>query len=244
MDGRNFIRYSRHLLLADVGEEGQQKLLESRVLVVGLGGLGCPAAAYLAGAGVGRLVLCDPDTVELSNLQRQLLYRETDIGRAKADCALEALRALNAGIDIRASKKAVSKMLWQDGGYDLVLDCTDDLATRHWLNRQCRDTGTTLISAAAIGWEGQLMYFDFQSNVSPCLACALPEGLPPPLETCANTGVIGPVLGVMGSMQAIAAIRALLGELPPHGKMQRYDARRDVWLSLSIAPRTGCDVCG
>jgi len=244
LSGRDFIRYSRHLLLADVGEDGQEKLLASRVLIVGMGGLGCPVALYLAGAGVGRLVLCDPDQVELSNLQRQMLYRESDLGKLKAECAREALLALNSGVDVRAWPQAVSEELWRDGGYDLVLDCTDSLPARHWLNRQCRELGTPLVSAAAIGWEGQFACFDFRVRRSPCLACALPEDLPPPVETCANSGVIGPVLGTMGSMQAAAAIGALLGRALDHGKMQRYDARSGAWLSLRIATRAGCEVCG
>ena len=244
LDGRDFIRYSRHLLLADVGEDGQQKLLRGRALIVGLGGLGCPVALYLAAAGVGHLSLCDHDNVELSNLQRQILYREADCGRGKVECAREALLALNPRLDIVAHHKAADDSLWEDGGFDVALDCTDNLAPRHWLNRKCLETATPLISAAALGWEGQLAYFDFRKHQAPCLACALPEGSPAPVATCANSGVIGPVLGVMGSLQAVAAIRALLGKALNHGRMQRYDAARDQWMHLDIARRPDCEVCG
>lgn len=243
LSGRDFIRYSRHLLMADVGEAGQEQLLRARVLIVGLGGLGCPVALYLAAAGIGHLGLCDGDVVELTNLQRQILYNEADCGKAKVICAREHLLALNPGLDIEAFKQQVDHNLWGSIDYDLVVDCTDNLDARHWLNRQCLQTRTPLISAAAMGWEGQLVSLDFRGARSPCLACAIPEGSPAPVATCANSGVIGPVLGTMGSLQATAVIKALLGKPINHGRMQRYDARTDQWLGFNIAVNSRCRVC-
>lgn len=245
LSGRDFLRYSRNLLLADVGEAGQEKLLNSRVLVVGLGGLGCPVALYLAAAGVGQLSLCDADVVELTNLQRQILYREADCGRAKVESARDALLALNPNIDIRTFPQKVDTTVWGDGdrSYHLVLDCTDNIAARHWLNRRCYSLGVPLISAAALGWEGQLVTLDFARHRSPCLACALPEGQVEPLANCANTGIIGPVLGAMGSLQALAAIKYLLGFPVDHAVMQRHDGRRDQWLSLALGDNPDCPVC-
>lgn len=243
LSGRDFIRYSRHLLMADVGEAGQHKLLNGRALIVGLGGLGCPVALYLAAAGVGHLSLCDPDRVELTNLQRQVLYKEADCGKAKVDSARGALLALNPALDIVALQQPVAELAWPEQGYDVVLDCTDNLKARHCLNRHCLQARTPLISAAAMGWEGQLTSFDFSAGCGPCLACAIPEGSPEPIATCSNTGVIGPVLGAMGSLQAIAAIKVLLGQPVNYGVLQRYDAKRDQWLSLNIASNPGCAVC-
>lgn len=250
LSGRDFIRYSRHLLMADVGEEGQERLLQSRVLIVGLGGLGCPAALYLAAAGIGHLTLCDPDVVELTNLQRQILYKETDCGKPKVECAQSALAALNPGVTVIARQHKADETLWRGSvrnspaGFDLVLDCTDNMAARHFLNRQCLATKTPLVSASAMGWEGQIVTFDFARQHSGCLACAIPEGSPEPTATCANSGVIGPVLGAMGSMQAIAAIKVLLGQPIAHGQLQRFDGKRSTWFTLNISPNPACGVCG
>ena len=245
LSGQDFIRYSRHLLMADVGEEGQEALLDSRVLVVGAGGLGCPVSLYLAAAGVGRLTLCDPDEVELTNLQRQVLYGTYDCGRPKVVAAREALERLNPGVVIEEVQRGVDEAIWQGDPdrFDVVVDCTDNLAARHWLNRQCLDTVTPLISASAMGWEGMLMQFDFVNCPSICLACAIPEGSPEPVANCSNSGVIGPVLGTMGSMQAIAVIKTLLGQPMPHGQVQRFDARAGQWLTLSISRHPDCPVC-
>jgi len=243
LSGRDFIRYSRHLLMADVGEAGQEQLLRARVLIVGLGGLGCPVALYLAAAGIGHLSLCDGDVVELTNLQRQILYSEADCGKAKVICAREHLLALNSKLDIEVFPHNINHSLWQSRSYDVVVDCTDNLDARHWLNRQCLQIRTPLISAAAMGWEGQLVSLDFRTVRSPCLACAIPEGSPAPVATCTNSGVIGPVLGTMGSLQATAVIKALLGKSIRHGRMQRYDARTDQWLGFNIAVNSGCGVC-
>ncbi|MDY0070808.1 MAG: HesA/MoeB/ThiF family protein [Porticoccaceae bacterium] len=249
LDRDAFLRYSRHLLLADVGEAGQERLSGSRVLIVGLGGLGCPVALYLAAAGVGRLGLCDPDRVDLTNLQRQVLYRTGDCGESKVDVALRELKALNPSIELAGFPCPVDDRVLPPGGdgYDLVVDCTDNLAARHWLNRRCRQLAIPLVSGAAMGWEGQLVTLDFSRQQRPCLACAMPEDSAEPVANCGNSGVIGPLLGAMGSLQAISALRLLLGtvagEALAGSRLKRFDARRDQWSSFALQPRPGCPVC-
>jgi Dinucleotide-utilizing enzymes involved in molybdopterin and thiamine biosynthesis family 2 len=241
LSGKDFIRYSRQIMLPEVGEEGQQKLLSSRVLIVGLGGLGSPVSLYLAAAGVGHLILCDQDVVDVSNLQRQVVYKEADCGKPKVSSARNALMAINPSLNIEAVQAKVEDAAG-DFDVDLVIDCTDNYAARHWMNRHCRVNHLPFISGAALGWEGQMMTFDFRQQQSPCLACALPENAPEPAATCATVGVVGPVLGLVGSLQATAAIRTLLGSPLKHGQMQRYDAARGQWLSLQVAPNPAC-VC-
>lgn len=237
------IRYSRHLLLDDIGESGQLKLKQARVLVVGLGGLGCPVALYLAAAGVGRLTLCDPDIVDKSNLQRQVLYRDADVGQLKVVCAERQLLALNPLVEIDIQPERVSPEHLQES-FDAVLDCTDNFVARQLLNQICRKRKTPLISAAALGWEGQLIAFDFSREASPCLACFIPPDADEPVLNCATAGVIGPVLGAMGSLQAITAIRILLGQFDAHGELHRFDGKSGSWLQLQVTADPGCTVCG
>jgi len=242
LNHEQFMRYSRHLLMDDIGELGQQKLSEARVLIVGLGGLGCPVALYLAAAGVGQLTLCDPDRVELSNLQRQILYRESDCDEYKVVCAERELRALNPHIRVNSYADEISDVLMD--GYDIVVDCTDNLAARQLMNARCVADKIGFVSASALGWEGQLIAFDFAANASLCLNCLIDENSPEPMQNCSNAGVVGPVLGAMGSLQATTVIRMLLGFFQQHGEMQRYDGKRGRWLALAASARRDCAVCG
>ena len=243
LNDQQFMRYSRHLLMDDIGEEGQLTLLNAHVLIVGLGGLGCPLSLYLAAAGIGSLSLCDPDSVELSNLQRQVLYTPEDCGDFKVDCAKRALQGLNPEIEITAISAEVSAEILTHG-YDLVVDCTDNLAARHLMNRHCVAKKLGFVSASAIGWEGQLVAFDFRHNHSLCLNCIIDQDSPEPMMNCANSGVVGPVLGTMGSLQATTVMRMLLGYFAQHGQMQRYDGKAGRWLSLNAQAKAGCVVCG
>jgi molybdopterin/thiamine biosynthesis adenylyltransferase len=237
-----FMRYSRHLLMEDIGEAGQQKLLNARVLIVGLGGLGCPLALYLAAAGVGELGLCDPDTVELSNLQRQILYKEADCGELKVNCARRELSALNPHLNISIYADKVSDQLLGKN-YPIVVDCTDNLAARQLMNKHCFEQKNAFVSASALGWEGQLVAFDFAHNPSLCLNCIIDREASEPLLNCSNAGVVGPVLGAMGSLQATTVIRLLLGFFQQHGEMQRYDGKSGRWLNLRAAAKPRCEVC-
>ena len=243
LNDQQFMRYSRHLLMDDIGEEGQLTLLNAQVLIVGLGGLGCPVSLYLAAAGIGSIALCDPDRVELSNLQRQVLYKPDDCGDFKVDCAKRALQGLNPEIEITAISAEVSAEILA-GDYDLVVDCTDNLAARHVMNRHCVAKKLGFVSASAIGWEGQLVAFDFGHNPSLCLNCIIDQDSPEPMMNCGNSGVVGPVLGTMVSLQATTVIRMLLGFFAQHGEMQRYDGKAGRWLSLNAQAKVGCLVCG
>lgn len=237
-----FMRYSRHLLMDDIGEVGQAKLINARVLIVGLGGLGCPVALYLAAAGIGELSLCDPDIVEISNLQRQILYRESDCGELKVDCAKRELLALNPDLQISCHAAKVSAELILDN-VDIVVDCTDNLAARQLINKHCFAQKKSFVSASALGWEGQLVAFDFAHNPSLCLNCIIDKDSPEPLLNCSNSGVVGPVLGAMGSLQATTVIRMLLGFFQQHGEMQRYDGKSGLWLNLRASAKPDCNIC-
>lgn len=240
---QQFMRYSRHLLMDDIGEAGQKKLINARVLIVGLGGLGCPVALYLAAAGVGQLALCDPDVVELSNLQRQILYTETDCGDTKVSCAKRALTALNPDLKMSVYEAEVSPELLLNN-YDIVVDCTDKLMARQLMNRHCYQQKKAFVSASAMGWDGQLVAFDFGHNSSLCFNCIIDKDSPEPLLNCSNSGVVGPVLGAMGSLQATTVIRMVLGFFQQHGEMQRYDGKSGRWLNLRALAKPHCDVCG
>jgi molybdopterin/thiamine biosynthesis adenylyltransferase len=237
------MRYSRHLLMSDIGESGQQKLSQARVLIVGMGGLGCPVSLYLTGAGIGSISICDPDRVDKTNLQRQILYETADCGNLKVACAKDRLEALNPNVVIDTFPCQVDDKILA-GNYDVVIDCTDNLDARQLINQICYDEGVPFVSAAAIGWEGQLLIFDFAHCRSLCFNCIINHSSAEPMMNCANSGVVGPVLGVMGSMQAIAVMRTLLGFSLQHGEVQRYDGKRGQWFSLQGSQDKECSVCG
>ena len=238
----DFMRYSRHLLMSDIGESGQQKLSQARVLIVGMGGLGCPVSLYLAAAGVGSISICDPDRVDKTNLQRQILYETADCGNLKVACAKDRLQALNPSVVIDTFPCSVDRKILA-GNYDVVIDCTDNLAARQLINRVCYAEGVPFVSAAAIGWEGQLVMFDFAHCRGLCFNCIINHSSAEPMMNCANSGVVGPVLGVMGSMQAITVMRTLLGVALQHGEVQRYDGKRGQWCSLQGSQDKECSVC-
>ncbi len=247
LSGKQFQRYSRQLMLEDVGESGQEKLSQASILIVGLGGLGSPAAMYLAAAGVGRLLLADPDRLDLTNLQRQVLYQTADIGGGKAALAATALAALNPEIRLEAIDSAMDRETLDQHlpGVDLVLDCTDNGQSRQDINRACFAHRLPLLSAAALGWEGQLAGFDFRAGAGPCYSCLIAEGSPEPVASCATTGVIGPVLGIMGSMQAVEAVRLLVsGSCSVFGQLRRYDGKRGSWFRVGLVRQPSCPVCG
>lgn len=238
-----FMRYSRHLLMDDIGEQGQEKLLNAHVLIVGMGGLGCPVSLYLAAAGIGQLSICDGDTVDQTNLQRQVLYTPEDCGKPKVECAQKRLNALNLETQINVyTDKVTSQILAHN--YTLVVDCTDNLAARQQLNAHCHQQKIPFVSASALGWEGQLVAFDFGHNTSLCLNCIIDKDSPEPMMNCGNSGVVGPVLGAMGSLQATTVIRILLGYFQQHGQIQRYDGKNGQWLTLGAEANQQCVICG
>ena len=240
-------RYSRHLLLKDIGEQGQEKLKQATVLIIGLGGLGCPAALYLAAAGIGKLILVDGDTVETSNLQRQIMYKANHVGQGKSASAEKSLYGLNSLVDVQAINQDVnaSNITALVAKADVVLDCTDNFATRHLINQSCFTQGKTLISGAAIRGEGQFMVFDFANDKScPCYNCVFPQSAAEPTLNCQNSGVFGPVLGIIGSMQALETIKWLIGkELTSAGKLKIFDGLTLQWMEFAMTQNPQCEVC-
>ena len=235
-------RYARHLVLREVGGPGQQKLKQASVLLVGAGGLGAPAALYLAAAGVGTVMLADPDTVDRSNLQRQVIYTEADIGQPKADAAADRLAALNPHIFVAGYQG------WFDSGtadelvsgVDLVLDGTDDFATRFEVNAACVRHGKPLVSGAIGRWTGQIGVFAGQ----PCYRCLVPE-IPPDAETCVAVGVVGALAGVVGSMMALEAVKLIVGAGEPlTGRLLIYDGLAGETRTVRVGDDPECPVCG
>jgi molybdopterin/thiamine biosynthesis adenylyltransferase len=240
------LRYSRHLLLEDVGESGQSALKSAKVLIIGLGGLGSPAALYLAAAGVGTLVIADFDHLEVSNLQRQIAYQSTEIGAAKVTLMKQRLEALNPEVRVRGinTQMSESQLSMELILADLVLDCTDNMASRQMINNACVQAKKPLMVGAAIRFEGQLMFFDHSKADSACYHCLFPNSDEPALN-CSNAGVLGPVVGTIGTLQALEALKYLLG-LPSgiNNKLKLFDAKTLDWQTFVINKDPKCNVCG
>ncbi len=245
MNDQQLLRYSRHILVDEIGVEGQEKLLAARVLIIGAGGLGSPAALYLASAGIGTLSIADGDTVELSNLQRQILHSDARIGESKTQSAQQALAITNPDCIVRALPRLEGQALLDAvTNADVVLDCTDNFATRYALNRACITLKKPLISGAAIKLTGQLFVVDPRVTDAPCYACLYPEeGVDEDLR-CATTGILAPVTGVIGCMQAVEAIKLITGfGQAATGRLQRYDALTGTWRSGRVLRDKACPVC-
>lgn len=247
MDDTQLLRYSRQIMLNAVDIEGQQNLLAATVLIIGMGGLGCPAAMYLAASGVGTLRLADFDRVELSNLQRQVAHSENTIGELKVDSAAVLLRSLNSSINIETIPAALSGdgLLAAVAAADVVLDCSDNFSTRMAVNKACVQSRTPLVSGAAIRLEGQLAVFDSRHSDSPCYACLydLDENSSENL-TCSESGVLAPLVGVIGAMQALEAVKILANfKTPSHGKLLLLDAATLNWRQLNLQKEASCKVC-
>ncbi len=230
-------RYSRQIVLREVGVNGQQILRDSSALVLGLGGLGSVAGTYLAGAGIGRLLLCDRDRVDSSNLHRQILYTQADVGRLKTEAAQERLAALNP--DVKLETLAPDTVDAAVKSADVVLDCTDNFPSRFMLNELCMKARKPLVSGAAIRFEGQLAVFDLRKPDSPCYACLYPNA-GETQETCEEAGILGPVAGVIGSAQALAALQLLLGIHDNSGKLRLWNAQTMEWKSLNLKRDPQC----
>ncbi|MBT9473938.1 MAG: HesA/MoeB/ThiF family protein [Pseudomonadota bacterium] len=235
-------RYARQLVLREVGGQGQQRLKAASVLIVGAGGLGAPAALYLAAAGIGRIVLVDPDVVDTSNLQRQIIFRNTDVGTRKVEAAAAHLRALNPHVHVDCTPVHLESC--NAGplvkGVDLVLDGTDDFATRFAVNAACVAHERTLVSGAIGRWTGQVGVF----RGKPCYRCLVPE-IPPDAETCSTVGVVGAIAGVIGSMMALEAIKLIAGAGEPlAGRLLIYDALAAETRTVRIGADPECEVCG
>jgi adenylyltransferase/sulfurtransferase len=244
MDEGQRLRYSRQIMLEGFGEEAQQRLLGARVLIAGLGGLGSPVAMYLAAAGVGQLLLADFDAVDLSNLQRQLLHGDADVGRTKVDSAIDTLRALSPTTRLEPIKGSLTRERLTDlaGRVDLIADCSDNFQTRFAINAACFGAGIPLVSGAAIRGEGQVTAFTGRPG-GPCYACLFP-GSDEQHETCERAGVLSPLVGIIGSIQATEAIKILakVGD-PLFGRLLLLDAWRMEWRSVRLPADPACAVC-
>ena len=246
MDDSQLLRYSRHLLLDEIGMFGQARLAAASVLIVGAGGLGSPAALYLAAAGVGHIVLCDDDEVDLTNLQRQIAHDLDNLGRNKAESAARRMRAMNPDICVepRAERLAGEALAAQVAQADLVLDCSDNFATRHAVNRACVVHRKPLVSGAAVRFDGQVSVFDLRQPEAPCYACLFPEDADEGEMRCAEFGVFAPLVGVVGAMQAAEALKLLIGiGTSLNGRLALYSAREAEWRTIRLKRDPACPAC-
>lgn len=241
-------RYARHLVLRQVGGVGQARIRAARVLVIGAGGLGSPAALYLAAAGVGTIGLVDDDTVSLSNLQRQILFREPDIGRRKVDAGAQALTALNPGVvvethPVRLTPANAAALI---GAYDIIADGSDNFETRFLINDTAFALGKTLVSAAVTEFEGQLATYKAHDGVSPCYRCLFPAPPPPgTVGNCSETGVLGAAAGVMGSLQALEVLKEITGiGTGLAGRLMIYEALTARARTVAVPRDPACALCG
>ena len=246
MNDQQLLRYSRHILLDEIGIEGQTRINAAHVLIVGAGGLGSPAALYLASAGVGRITLADDDVVELTNLQRQIMHTNARIGVAKVESARDALQAINPDITIVALRERLdgTRLSQLVGESSVVLDCSDNFATRHAINLACVTHRVPLVSGAAIAFDGQITVFDSSRADSPCYACLFPPGQAVEETRCATMGVFAPLVGIIGSMQAAEALKCIAGVGQTLiGVLQMLDARSMAWTRIGVRRDAACPVC-
>lgn len=247
MNDEQLQRYSRHILLDEIGIDGQEKLLAAHALVIGAGGLGSPVALYLASAGIGRITLIDHDEVDLTNLQRQIVHTTARVGQAKVESAKQALQQINPEVKVvalceRADEARVQSLA---SSASVVLDCTDNFATRHAINRACVAAGVPLVSGAAIRMYGQVAVFDSRSGKTACYACLFPPDQQFEEVACSTMGVFAPLVGIIGTMQAAEALKLVagIGESLAD-RLLLLDARAMEWTSIRTTRSNDCTVCG
>ena len=247
MDDAQLLRYSRHILLNEIGIEGQERIMQGRALVIGVGGLGSPASLYLATAGIGHLTLVDHDTVDLTNLQRQIAHTEARVGQPKVKSARQALLAINPKLKITvlAERAEAARLNVLVADADVVLDCSDNFATRQALNAACVRHEVPLVSGAAVRFDGQLAVYDPKNPLSPCYACVFPPDAIFEETRCATMGVFAPLVGIIGSMQAAEALKLLSGSgQPAIGRLLMLDGRDMTWNDIRLPRNPDCPVCG
>lgn len=246
MNDQQLLRYSRHILLDEIGIDGQARILAARVLVIGAGGLGSPAALYLAASGVGRLTLVDDDVVDLTNLQRQIMHTTARVGEPKVESGRTALHQINPEVTVVALRERVAgpRLLELVRDADVVLDCSDNFATRHAVNRACVAAGVPLVAGAALRFDGQISTFDVRAAASPCYACLFPPDGTVEDVACSTMGVFAPLVGIIGAMQAAEALKLLTGVGPSlAGRLQMLDGRAMEWTEIGVARNPDCPVC-
>ncbi len=247
MNDEQLLRYSRHILLNEIGDSGQERLLDSHALIIGAGGLGSPAALYLGSAGVGRLTIVDDDAVDATNLQRQIAHTLARVGMPKAESARLSIEAINPDVRVmpvvaRAGAEELDALV-RDA--DVVLDCCDNFTTRHAVNAACVKHRKPLVSGAAIRFDGQVTVYDPRQADSPCYACVFPADAHFEETRCATLGVFAPLVGIVGAMQAAEALKLLVptGQSLA-GRLQMLDGRHMAWTEMRLPRQAGCAVCG
>ena len=246
MNDTQLLRYSRHILLDEIGIEGQARLMQAHVLVIGAGGLGSPAAMYLAASGVGHLTLVDDDAVDLTNLQRQVMHTTERIGMPKVESGRVALRGINPEVTVSALCERVAGERLRElvQAASVVLDCSDNFATRHAVNRACVAARVPLVAGAAIRFDGQLAVFDTRHTDCPCYACVFPEDSGFEDVACSTMGVFAPLVGIVGAVQAAEALKLIVGiGTPLAGRLLMLDARAMEWTEIKTARNPHCSVC-
>ena len=246
MNDDQLLRYSRHILLPEIGIEGQEKLLAAHALVIGAGGLGSPAAMYLASGGVGRITLADGDSVDLTNLQRQILHTTAAVGRAKAYSGKDTLAQLNPEVEVAAIPERLEgeKLAQIVASADIVLDCSDNFATRHAVNRACVKYRKPLVSGASVRFDGQVSVFDLRHGEAPCYNCLFPEDTETEEMRCAVMGVFAPLTGIIGAVQAAEALKLLAGAGESlNGRLLLFDCLRMEWRTVRLSRDPACNVC-
>ena len=247
MNDNQLLRYSRHILLPKIGYEGQEKLTKSHVLIVGAGGLGSPAALYCAASGVGKLTICDFDIVDLTNLQRQIIHTTQSVGNNKAVSAQQTIYEINPEVIVQTvqqkSSESEFKILAEQA--DVVIDCSDNFATRYALNRVCLQLKKPLVSGAAIGFEGQISVFDFRHEASPCYQCLFPDTGEESDLRCATNGVFAPLVGMIGTTQAAEALKLIMNiGKSLQGRLLLLDTLAMEWRTIKLARDPKCAECG
>ena len=247
MTDDDLLRYSRHILLEEIGVEGQERLAAAHAVVIGAGGLGSPVALYLGSAGLGRITLVDADTVDVTNLQRQIAHAQDRVGQAKVDSAREAIHALNPAVNVQVVAQRADAALLDTlvPGASVVLDCTDNFATRHAINAACVRHRVPLVSGAAIRFDGQVAVYDSRDGQAPCYACVFPPQQAVEETRCATMGVFAPLVGVIGSLQAAEALKLLAGAgTALTGRLLMLDGLRMEWNEIRVSRQAACPVCG
>ena len=247
MNDEQLLRYSRHILLDEVGIEGQERVLASHALVIGAGGLGSPVALYLGSAGVGRITLVDHDVVDLTNLQRQVAHTTDRVGQPKVESAAQAVRAINPSVEVTCLQQRADTALLDEWvpQATVVLDCSDNYATRHAVNAACIRHGKPLVAGAVIRFDGQVMVFDPRDPVSPCYACMFTPEAEFEEVQCSTMGVFAPLVGVIGAMQAAEALKLISGAAPAiTGRLLMLDGRTMEWNTMKVPRDPACVVCG
>jgi len=247
LSDEQLLRYSRHILLDELGVEGQRRLLAARALVIGAGGLGSPVALFLGTAGVGTITLVDHDTVDLTNLQRQIAHNLARVGQPKVRSAAQAIAAINPEVQVRTLQERADPTLLDElvAGADVVIDCCDNFTTRHAVNAACVAHRRPLVSGAAIGFDGQISVYDTREPDNPCYACLFPPDATFEEVRCATMGVFAPLVGIIGTMQAAEALKLIAGVGSSlAGRLQMLDARSMEWSEVRLGRQAHCPVCG